>query len=134
MNKLRVTFLVLLFFTVDAVSCEVFPWNQVVNNSERFFENADVVFLGKLDYSTRTDEIEQIATFSIEKVFKGGDLLTEVVTIKNTLWSSCGMLIEPIGKEFYVFANQGGSGLYFKHDYPSFVQYSYAIEHGLNLK
>ncbi|NIB41722.1 hypothetical protein HBA55_19105 [Pseudomaricurvus alkylphenolicus] len=132
--KIVAFFLLLIFFYSSAYACPIDPWYRVANNYENFLENADVVFLGKLDTYEMESELKQIATFIIIKGFKGDLKFGEKIVVKNHHNTSCSRQFHPPGAAFYVFANNVDSGSYIIDGYATFVPMSVALETNMGLK
>ena len=107
---------------------------MVANDYETFMEQADAVFLGKLEASSMEGEYDQIATFTVTKVFKSELKSGEKVVVRNRLNSSCSRLIHPVGYVFYVFANSSQPGIYNMSDSATFVPMSVAEETNMRLQ
>ena len=129
-----ITLLVLALFAFDAQTCPIDPWYRVAKDYERFFEEADVVFLGKLDSYEKSGKYDQLADFTVVKSFKGVMNFGESVTVKNRHNSSCSRLFHPVNSAFYVFAKMSEADGLIINGYATFVPMSVALETDMGLK
>lgn len=99
--------LVVLFImsSTGVLACAISPFDAIVSNSDKFFENADVVFYGEvMDLSTK-GEYTQVAEFHVTKTFKGGEY--NKVTIENKMHTTCSRPFDGKGNKYIVFAKRG---------------------------
>lgn len=128
MRKLLLTLSISILVS-PAFSCPIEPAYRLAGAPEKFIEQSDVVFFGKLVGFEDFRESEQIVEFSVEKVIKGN--LPDTVTVINKLHTSCSRIFQVKGSKYYVFAGKTSDSKVLLIDgYASFVPESVAIEKG----
>lgn len=85
-----------------AFSCRIEPAHRLIAEPDRFVDEYDVVFFGKLVGLEDLREFEQLVEFSVEKTIKGD--LPHTVMVINRMHTSCSRFFQIKGSKYYVFA------------------------------
>ena len=114
-----------------ASACPVEPAVQIAFAPDKYIEESDIVFFGKLEGLSTQSSNEQVAEFSVNRIGKGPDLAN--VTILNRLISSCSRPFQVIGSEFWVLALKRDDGEMYVIDIRGgFVPQEIAEEYGFD--
>ena len=93
----------LLVFSLTNEACPISPFKRITLESDKFLEQYDVLFFGRLDSEEiDLDTMVQTATFTVIKSYKGNAI--GKVTVKNKLGSSCSRRFQVPQSAFYVYA------------------------------
>ncbi|WP_413662919.1 hypothetical protein ACG1BZ_17355 [Microbulbifer sp. CNSA002] len=118
----------ILAFSLTSAACPISPFKRVTLESDKFLEQSDVMFFGRLESEEIDSEaMEQTATFTVIKSYKGN--VNGKVIIKNKLSSSCSRGFQVPQSAFYVYAKSTEKNAIYKiSGFASFVPLGSAQE------
>jgi len=119
----------LYIFSLTSEACPISPFKRVALESDKFMEQSDIMFFGRLDAEEIDPESRvQTARFTVIKSYKGD--VSGQVTIKNKLRSSCSRRFQVPQSTFYVYAKATEKGAVYQiSGFASFVPLGNAQEY-----
>ncbi|MGS2716850.1 hypothetical protein ACVBE9_01635 [Eionea flava] len=129
---MRNLLLIIFFFSSPVFSCRFPISDHIIYTPEKYLDKHDLVVYAKLIRFIKITKEQQIAEFSISKIFKGSEVYS--VIVHNYLRNSCSSALMGTNANYYLFLSKDNSANNYFIDSGTFVQVQNENAHQLNTK